>query len=191
MKNPSIRNMTLAAMFLAVGLVLPLFTGQIQQIGNMLLPMHLPVFLCGLICGWQFGAGVGFILPILRYFIFGMPPIFPIGIAMAFELLTYGLVVGLLYSRSKWQCVVALYRAIIVAMLAGRAVWGAVEVLLLGFSGSRFTWQAFMAGAFFNAIPGIVVQLILMPVIMVALNRTGLVKFRKPITAESGVSANG
>ena len=57
----NIKNMVLAAMFLAIGLVLPLFTGQIPQVGNMLLPMHIPVFLCGLICGWQYGAAVGFI----------------------------------------------------------------------------------------------------------------------------------
>ena len=55
-QNQSLRNLLLAAMFLAIGLVLPFFTGQIKEIGNMLLPMHLPVFLCALICGWQYGA---------------------------------------------------------------------------------------------------------------------------------------
>jgi len=72
-------------MFIAIGLVLPFFTGQIPQIGRMLLPMHIPVFLCGLICGWKYGLMVGFILPLLRYAVFGMPVIFPNGIAMAFE----------------------------------------------------------------------------------------------------------
>ena len=81
-----IRNLVLAAMFVALGLVLPFLTGQVPQIGNMLLPMHLPVLLCGLICGWQYGGVVGFILPPLRYVMFGMPPIFPTGVAMAFEL---------------------------------------------------------------------------------------------------------
>ena len=97
------KNMTLAAMFLAIGLLLPLLTGQIPQIGNMLLPMHIPVFLCGLICGWQYGAVVGLILPLVRYVIFGMPALFPTGIAMSFELMTYGLVAGLLYGLSRWQ----------------------------------------------------------------------------------------
>lgn len=141
--------------------------------------MHLPVFLCGLICGWQYGAAVGFILPLLRSVTFGMPPLFPTAIAMAFELATYGLVAGLLYGRSRWQCVIALYRSLIAAMLAGRIVWGAVQVVLLGLSGSAFTWQMFMSGALLNAIPGIIVQLTLIPAIMVALNRTGLVKFQK------------
>lgn len=62
--NKSTQNLALSAMFIAIGIVLPFFTGQLQQIGNMLLPMHLPVLLCGLICGWQYGAAVGFILPL-------------------------------------------------------------------------------------------------------------------------------
>lgn len=135
----NIKNLTLTAMFLAIGLVLPLLTGQIPQIGSMLLPMHIPVFLCGLICGWQYGAVIGFILPLLRYVIFGMPVLFPTGIAMSFELLTYGLVAGLLYGISRWQCIIALYRSMLAAMLAGRVVWGAVQMILLGISGNVFT----------------------------------------------------
>lgn len=175
-KKPII-NLTLAAMFMAVGLVLPFLTGQIKQIGSMLLPMHIPVFLCGLICGWQYGLIVGFILPILRSTLFGMPILFPTGIAMAFELATYGAVIGWLYSHSRWQCVIALYRCMIMAMLAGRLVWGVVQVVLLGINGNGFTWKMFITGAFLNAIPGIILQLILIPAIMVALNRTGLVRF--------------
>ncbi|MDE6686314.1 MAG: ECF transporter S component [Lachnospiraceae bacterium] len=175
-KKPII-NLTLAAMFMAIGLVLPFLTGQIKQIGSMLLPMHIPVFLCGLICGWQYGLIVGFILPILRSMVFGMPILFPTGIAMAFELATYGVVIGWLYSHSRWQCVIALYRCMIMAMLTGRLVWGVVQILLLGINGNGFTWQMFIAGAFLNAIPGIILQLILIPAIMVALNRTGLVRF--------------
>ncbi|MDE6712979.1 MAG: ECF transporter S component [Lachnospiraceae bacterium] len=175
-KKPII-NLTLAAMFMAIGLVLPFLTGQIKQIGSMLLPMHIPVFLCGLICGWQYGLIVGLILPILRSMLFGMPILFPTGIAMAFELATYGVVIGWLYSHSRWQCVIALYRCMIMAMLSGRLVWGVVQILLLGINGNGFTWQMFIAGAFLNAIPGIILQLILIPAIMVALNRTGLVRF--------------
>lgn len=189
MKN-QIKNLTLSAMFMAIGIVLPFFTGQIPQIGNMLLPMHIPVFLCGLICGWQYGAAVGFILPLMRSVLFTMPRLFPNATAMAFELLTYGLVAGLLYSRSRWQCVIALYRSIIAAMVAGRIVWGAAQIILLGISGSAFTWKAFMAGAFLNAIPGIIVQLILIPAVMVALNRTGLVRFRKQQASVQTVKGN-
>lgn len=173
------KKLTLSAMFMALGMVLPFLTGQIQQIGNMLLPMHLPVFLCGLICGWKYGMVVGFILPLLRSATFGMPVLYPMALAMAFELATYGLVAGMLYERSRWKCVRALYRSLIAAMLAGRIVWGIAEIVLLGISGSTFTWQMFLSGALLNAIPGIVIQLILIPGIMLALNKTGMVPLKE------------
>lgn len=189
MKNKQLKNLVLAAMFMAIGLVLPFLTGQLQQIGSMLLPMHIPVLLCGLICGWQYGLAVGFFLPILRSAVFAMPPMYPMAIAMAFELATYGFAVGFLYSRSKWQCVKALYRCMIFAMLLGRAVWGIVEALLLGIGPDGFTFQAFISGAFLNAIPGIILQLILIPAIMVALNRAKLVPFLK--TNDKGERVHG
>ena len=86
MMEKAVKKVTLSAMFMAIGIVLPFLTGQIRQIGTMLLPMHLPVFLCGLICGWQYGAVVGFVLPLLRSMIFGMPQMYPMALAMAFEL---------------------------------------------------------------------------------------------------------
>lgn len=175
----SVKNLVLSAMFLALGLVLPFLTGQIPQIGSMLLPMHLPVLLCGLICGWQYGGAVGVITPLLRSVIFGMPPMFPTAAAMAFELAAYGIIVGLLYAHSRWHCVVSLYRCLIIAMIGGRVVWGLVQILFSGVSGNAFTWELFLAGAFLNAIPGIVLQLILIPLIMVALDKTGVVKFSR------------
>ncbi len=165
-------------MFLAIGLLLPFLTGQLKAIGSMLLPMHIPVLLCGLICGWQYGAAVGAILPLLRNLLFGMPPM-PGAISMAFELCTYGLVIGLMYGLSKWKCIISLYRSLIVAMLAGRAVWGVAQYIILGIKGGSFGFEAFMAGAFLNAIPGIILQLIFIPVMMVALDRTGMVRFTK------------
>lgn len=178
-RRKSLLNLTLSALFLAIGIVLPFFTGQIQQIGKMLLPMHIPVLLCGLICGWSYGAAVGAVLPILRSLLFGMPALYPNAVAMAVELMTYGLVVGFLFSHSRWQCVLSLYRSLIAAMLAGRVVWGIAEIVLLGLGGTAFTWKAFIAGALLDAIPGIILQLALIPAVMVALNRAGLVKFRK------------
>ena len=181
MKNTkqTTRNFVLAAMFMALGLVLPFLTGQIQQIGNMLLPMHLPVLVCGLICGWQYGAVVGFVLPLLRFALFGMPPIYPMGVSMAFELAAYGFLVGWLYSHSRWQCIISLYRCLLAAMVGGRLVWGAVRVLLSGVAGQAFTWEMFLSGALLTAIPGIVLQLTLIPALMLALDRSGLVKFRR------------
>lgn len=174
-----IYDLVLAALCMALGIVLPFFTGQIPQIGGMLLPMHLPVLLCGLLCGWQYGGLVGFVLPLLRYAMFGMPSIFPTGIAMAFELAAYGIIAGYLYNHSRWQCVISLYRSLIAAMIGGRIVWGVVRVLLTGVGGEPFTWQLFLSGAFLTAIPGIILQLVFIPVLMVALDRTGMVRFRR------------
>lgn len=180
-KKKHILNLTLSAMFMAVGLLLPFLTGQIKQFGSMLLPMHIPVILCGLICGWKYGLGVGFILPLFRSYLFGMPRLFPDAISMAFELAAYGAVVGFIYGHSRWKCVVSLYRSMIIAMLSGRIVWGIVQVILLGLGENGFTLSMFIAGAFLNAIPGIILQLVLIPVIMITLNRTGLVPFTKNI----------
>ena len=174
-----VQTLVTAAMLLAVGYILPFFTGQIPQIGNMLCPMHLPVLLCGLLCGWKYGLAVGFLLPLLRSAVLTAPPMFPTAIAMAFELGAYGLLVGWLYARSRWQCVVALYRCLILAMIGGRVVWAAVRIVLSGVSGQAFTWQMFLSGALLTAIPGILLQLAFIPLMMVALDRTGLVRFRR------------
>ena len=186
MKNTT-QKLTLSAIFIAIGLVLPFFTGQVPQIGNMLLPMHLPVFLCGLICGWPYGLAVGMILPLLRSFAFGMQPLYPIALAMTFELAAYGFVSGFLYGRSRWQCMIALYRSLIAAMLCGRIVWGIAEVILLGIGGNAFTWQMFVACAVLNAVPGIILQLVLIPAVMVSLHRTGLVPFHKRTSEKEAV----
>ncbi|MBO1307219.1 ECF transporter S component [Enterococcus sp. 669A] len=170
------KKLVLAALFLAMGMVLPFITGQIPQIGSMLLPMHIPVILCGFVCGWQYGLFVGFVSPLLRFVLFGMPPLFPVGIAMAFELAAYGVLVGLVYHKLKQTDVKGMYLSLIVAMLGGRVVWGLVMVLLTSVAGGIFTWQVFMAGAFINALPGIILQLVIIPMIMLALERTHLIE---------------
>ena len=180
MKHAPLKNLVLAAMFLAIGLVLPFFTGQIPAVGKMLLPMHIPVLLCGLICGWQYGLGVGFVLPLLRSLLFSFPAMYPNAVSIAFELAVYGAVIGFLYAHSKWQCVKALYKCLIPAMIAGRVVWGAVMIVLMGLGGSAFTWELFLGGALLNALPGIALQLVLIPAVMVLLDRTKLVRFTKP-----------
>lgn len=175
----NIKKLTLTAMFLAIGMVLPFLTGQIPQIGNMLLPMHIPVFMCALICGWKYGVPMAFVLPLFRSLVFGMPTIYPTALAMAFELAAYAFVAGILYEKSRWQCIRALYRCLLAAMIGGRLVWGVVQALLLGFGGNAFTFNAFWTGAFVNAVPGIILQLVLIPAVMVALDKTKLVPFRK------------
>ena len=172
-----IKRLCLAGIFLAIGLLLPFFTGQIPRLGSLLLPMHLPVFLCGLLCGWQYGLAVGGLLPLLRFALFGMPKIFPTGIAMSFELAAYGLIAGALYAREKKPGMAALYRSLICAMVAGRLIWGSVQVMLSGIAGAAFTWKMFLSGAIVTAIPGIVLQLVLIPVIVTAFERAGIMRF--------------
>lgn len=174
------QTLVLAALMLALALVLPFLTGQIPQVGSMLLPMHLPVLLCGLLCGWPYGMAVGFLAPLLRYVLFGMPPLLPTGIAMCFELAVYGGVSGFLYSRSPWKCLLSLYRALLGAMVSGRIVWGLVQLVLTKLlAGHTFSWQLFFSGAFLTAIPGIILQLVLIPALMLALGRTGMIPFSR------------
>ncbi|MBE6836678.1 MAG: ECF transporter S component [Ruminococcus sp.] len=170
----SIKKLVLSALFIAIGIVLPFFTGQIPQVGNFILPMHIPVFLCGLICSWNYGLAVGFILPLLRSFLFGAPPLYPNAIAMCSELAVYGLVCGFIYNKTGKQNIKKVYISMIVAMLVGRAVWGAAEMALLGVKGNTFTVKMFLAGAFIEAIPGIILQLVLIPAIIFALDRSGI-----------------
>ena len=176
--NKNIQRLTYSALYLAIALVLPFLTGQIPQIGSMLCPMHIPALLCGFVCGWPWGLAVGFIAPLLRMVMFGMPP-FYVAIAMAFELLTYGLVSGIMYRKVfKKQTVGTLYGSLLIAMVAGRIVWGIVKVILSGIAADAgaFTFAAFISGALLNAIPGIVVQLILVPAVVVALQKAKLIE---------------
>lgn len=154
-----------SGLLLAVALLLPFVTGQIPTIGNMLLPMHIPVLLCGFICGAPYGAAVGLLAPLMRSLIFGMPILFPTAVTMAFELCAYGLVAGLLYSllpkRSGYT-----YLALIISMLVGRGVWGLASLAVYSLMGSVFPLSMFISDAFSKAIPGIIIQLILIPILV-------------------------
>jgi len=166
----SAKHMVLAAFFLALGIIMPFLTGQIPGIGNMLLPMHIPVLVCGYVCGWQWGLAVGFVVPLLRSAMFGMPPMMPTAAAMAFELAAYGAVTGIL-NRVLPDKEAFVYVSLAGAMIAGRLVWGIVSIPLYGVAGKAFSWQIFMGGALLNAVPGIILQLVLIPVIIMSLKR--------------------
>ena len=173
MTSIQVRRLTYAALYLAIAMVLPFVTGQIPEIGAMLSPMHIPVLLCGFMCGWPWGLAVGLIAPLLRSVVFGMPVMFPGAVAMAFELATYGCISGLLYHllpKKAW----CIYAVLVISMIAGRVVWGIARLILAGLSGGSFTWALFIAGAVTNAIPGIILQLVLIPVLVIAMNRAGL-----------------
>ena len=171
--NDRTRKLTCSALYLAIALVLPFITGQIPEIGAMLSPMHIPVLLCGFVCGWPWGLAVGLIAPMLRSVLFGMPTMYPTAIAMTFELAVYGALTGILYRllpRKTWS----VYAALILAMIGGRLVWGAAQYVLLLARGTAFTPELFLAGAVINAIPGIILHIVLIPVLVIVLEKAKL-----------------
>ena len=168
-----VRRMTYSALCLALALVLPFLTGQIPQIGSALCPMHIPVLLCGFLCGWPWGLAVGFTAPLLRSVIFGMPVMIPGAVAMAFELATYGAVAGFLYRKFPKK-LPGIYVSLLIAMIVGRIVWGIARLIMAGIVGNGFTFTMFISGAITTAIPGIIAQLVLIPAIVYAMERAGL-----------------
>ena len=159
------RKIVFTALFIAAGIILPFITMQIPAIGNMLCPMHIPIILCGFICGGPWGLLAGLIVPLMRSVLFGAPPLMLTAIAMSFELGAYGLITGLLYKRlynKKWR----IYLSLIGAMIIGRAVWGIASFCLYSTLGNSFTWKIFAMQAFVNSIPGIIIQLTLIPLMI-------------------------
>ena len=163
-----LKKMCLSAMFIALGIVLPFVTMNIPEIGNMLLPMHIPVLLSGFILGPVYGMIVGFVTPLLRSIMFGAPIFYPKAIVMSFELLTYGLISGVFYHiifnrRSK---LINIYISLILAMIFGRVSYGVVQSIIGLVEMSEFTFKIFITEAVINAIPGIIIQLIIIPIII-------------------------
>jgi predicted membrane protein len=170
------RKLVLSAMFLAIGIILPMVTMHVPGVGRMLLPMHIPVLLCGFICGAPYGALVGFILPLCNSILFGAPPMMPVAIAMSIELLFYGLMSGLLY-KQLGRYKLGIYFSLIPAMIVGRIAWGITSYILFSILGNSFTWMIFLTQAFASAIVGIILQLILIPAIIISLKKTNMEVF--------------
>ena len=168
-----VRKMTYSAMCLALALLLPFLTGQNQKLGSMLCLMHIPVLLCGFLCGWPWGLAVGFIAPLLRSVIFGMPPMPVVAVPMAFELATYGAVAGFLYRKFP-KTIPGIYASLLIAMIAGRVVWGIAKLILCRIMGTEFVYFASVIDAFVTALLGIGMQLVLIPAIVYALEKAGL-----------------
>ncbi len=165
-KKSNIRKTVISAMFLSIGIVLPFLTGQIKEIGDTLLPMHIPVMLCGLVCGYQHGFIVGLVLPLLRAVTVGMPPVYPNAVWMSVELATYGFVIGFLYFTFNKKQLWWLYCCLIISMVCGRITWGITKAVLMGVSGKTFTFHAFIVGGFIDSLPGIILQILLIPTVI-------------------------
>lgn len=171
----NIRKIALSAMFLALSFVLPFFTGQIPEIGSMLCPMHIPVIICGYLCGAPWGLVIGFIAPLFRSLIMSMPPLFPTALSMAFELATYGFMSGFLFKKLP-KTNLYIYIDLIISMVTGRIVWGVVTFILMGLDIEKFGFSVFFTSAILNAIPGIILQFVLIPVIIIIINKSQIIK---------------
>ena len=167
------KKLVLAALFVTLGIVLPVAFHSIPNSGSILLPMHLPVLLCGLILGWQYGLACGILTPLLSSLITGMPP-FAYLPAMLFELAAYGAVAGLLIKLIRTRSKIAnIYIALIGAMLAGRVLFGVLNAVIFRFG--AYSLSLWLTAAFVTALPGIVIQLVLIPILIVAIEKAKLI----------------
>lgn len=176
-------SMVITAMLMAVGLVLPFLTGQIQTIAKIISPLHIPVLICGLCCGWRWGLMLGAVLPLLRGLIFGIP-VFPTSaLPMAFELAAYGLITGLMYAfllkkSKKGNHLPLILFSLVTAMILGRFVGGAAKALLLaaGIIGSKspFTFAAFFTSYFVSTALGALIHIVVIPMVVLALEKAKL-----------------
>lgn len=174
MKN-NVKQLVFSAVCVAIGVILPSIFHMVGWSGSIFLPMHIPVLLCGLICGWRYGGLCGLIVPLLCSVFTGMPPLFPIGAAMMFELCAYGVISGLLYKKFN------VYISLIGAMIGGRIINGIATAIFMGMLGNPYGISAFISGAFVTALPGIIIQIVLIPVIIIALTRAKLLSDPKKL----------
>lgn len=172
MKQLELKKVIVASLFVAIGLILPFVTGGNRELGNALSPMHIPVLIAGLVLGYKYGFIVGLVTPPLRFLLFGMPPLFPIGLAMMFELAAYGLFIGLFYKLLAKKDVNIMI-SLVLAMLVGRGVWGLAAWLFYPLAGFNFSLKIFLTTAFVTGLPAIAIQLILIPILIIKLRDSG------------------
>ena len=172
------KRVVIAAACAALGVVLPMAFHALPGAGNVWLPMHIPVMICGLVAGPAAGAATGVLAPALSSLLTGMPaaPILP---SMTCELVAYGLVSGLLARHVRTgRLAVDLYVSLAGAMIVGRLVGGALQALI--FSQGAYSLAAWVSGYFVTGAPGIVLQLVVVVPIVAALESAGLVEARYP-----------
>lgn len=174
MKSDKTKRLVFASVFLALGIILPQMFMRNPVLGQTFLPMHFPVLLCGLICGWKYGAMCGAVVPLLCSILFAKPPLYPVAIAMCFELCAYGIIAGVLYKKLN----INIFISLISAMVGGRIVLGVANVFLYGMKDNPYNFEMFITGAFVKALPGIIIQIIVIPALVIALEKAGLINKR-------------
>ena len=170
----NIKKLVLTAMFIAIGVVLPMAFHTIPGAGGIFLPMHIPVLLAGIILGFPFGFACGVLTPLLASFITGMPPL---GILppMMFELAAYGTVSSLLMHLGKTKNIyLRIYLSLLGAMLIGRIIFGILNAFI--FSVGEYSMQIWVTAAFITALPGIIIQIVLIPPVVIILQKARLIE---------------
>lgn len=162
------KKLTYSGLLLALSVLIPFIFHITGTLGTVFLPMHIPVILCGFICGKRYGLIVGAIAPLINTMTTGMPVLYPIGISMVFELAAYGFFAGLLYG--KFNKVIP---SLLGAMLIGRAVRIIATFLITVPLGVKFVFEGILVALFVTSIWGIIIQIVLIPLIIAAYNRMG------------------
>lgn len=161
------KRLIIAGLLLAIGIIVPMIFHTTGISGTIFLPMHIPVLLGGFLLPPSLALLLGMLTPILNSLITGMPPLFPMAIIMVFELGIYGLVASFLYRRLELPSVVAL----IISMVAGRIMAGLLVFILAAFFAVKMDPMTFVIGGVTTGIPGIIIQLILVPSLIYSITR--------------------
>lgn len=174
MRQSATKKLVTAALCAALGVVLPMAFHFVPNAGSVLLPMHIPVLLCGLACGWPYGLACGILAPLLSSLLTGMPPAAYLP-SMLCELAAYGLISGLMaqFVRPKNR-VAGVYVQLVGAMLVGRVVYGLVNALI--FRAGAYSFEIFFTAAFVTALPGIIIQLVFLPPILLLLEKARVIE---------------
>lgn len=174
MNQNRIRSMITAGVLIAMGILLPMVLHSIPNAGSIFLPMHIPVLLAGLLLSWPWALAVGILTPVLSSLLTGMPPMAPVPMAviMTFELATYAMVTSLLARLVKGDRPWTVLYALVPAMVAGRLVAGLVVWVLVGLVGIQMkTPWLFMSGGFVTGLPGLAIQIVILPTLYYLLHR--------------------
>lgn len=177
-KMSNVKKSIITAVCIALCYVIPLMFHVIQNAGSIFCPMHIPVFICGLICGWQYGLLCGIAGPALSSALSGMPPV-AILPSMMVELAAYGTAAGLMMKLVRTKSTYAdLYISLIVAIVCGRVLAGLAKALI--FARGSYSMSAWIAGSVVTSWPGTVIQLVFIPTIVFALMKSHLIPERYP-----------
>jgi len=171
----NIKKITFGSSLIALAVLLPFLTASNPALGSIFLLMHIPALLGGFLLGGKMGGIIGFIMPLFRSVLISTPPLYPVALIMAFELGAYGLFAGIFFTLFK-NYPFGYLLALIVAMIAGRFVWGITSTIILSLANRPYSFEAFLTGAFVTALPGIAIQIILIPVLIRGLIASGYIE---------------